>query len=193
MKKIEAFILKILGYKIDTVNIPPEAKKCVLLFAPHTSFSDFIIGKMALDIMGVKTVFLIKKEAFFFPLGPILRKLGGMPVDRKHVQKLPVYASELIQKEKEIAFLISPEGTRARNDHWKKGFYYIAQKAGVPIVPGYLDYHSKRGGVLKPFYPTGNYEADLAELEKNYYGMRGLHKGKFNLENLPYAHPEWLK
>ena len=78
------------------------------------------------------------------------------------------------------------------NKNWKRGFYFIACEAGVPIVPGYLDFRTKRGGVLPAYYPTGDYEKDLAELEKRYYGMHGLHKGKFNLEDKPYAFPEWL-
>lgn len=185
-------MLKILRIKIDTVNIAPEAKKCVLLFAPHTSTTDFLVGKMALITMGVKTTFLIKKEMFFFPLGPILKKMGGMPVDRKHVNKFPIYAANFVKEQEEIAFLLSPEGTRKRVNNWKKGFYYIAQEAGVPILLGYLDYRSRRGGVGPVIYPSGNYEEDLAEIEKYYYGMHGLHKGKFNLEDKPYAHPEWL-
>lgn len=172
--------------------MPPEARKCVLLFAPHTSITDFIVGKIALVAMGVKTTFLIKKEMFFFPLGFLLKKLGGMPVDRKHVKKFPVYAANYIKEQDEIALLLSPEGTRKLNKQWKRGFYYIAQEANVPIVLGYLDYRSRRGGVGPAFYPTGDYEKDLAEIEKFYYGMVGRHKGQFNLEDQPYAHEEWL-
>lgn len=152
MRKINAFILKLLRYHIDTVNIPPEARKCVLLFAPHTSYSDFLIGRMSLSAMGVKTVFLIKKEAFFFPLGPILKSLGGIPVDRVNVRKFPIFAAEYIKKQDEIAFLVSPEGTRKLNPNWKKGFYFIAQEAQVPIALGYLDYKTRRGGIGPIFH-----------------------------------------
>ena len=102
-----------------------------------------------------------------------MRKCGGIPIDRANVKKFPVFAAEYIKKQDKIAFLISPEGTRKLNPNWKRGFYFIAQEAGVPIVPGYLDFRTKRGGVLPTFFPTGDYEKDLAELEKNYYGMRG--------------------
>ena len=87
MRKFNAFVLKLLGYKIDCVNIPPEIEKCVLLFAPHTSYYDFLIGTMAINVMGFKASLLIKKEAFFWPLGPILRKCGGIPIDRANVKK----------------------------------------------------------------------------------------------------------
>jgi len=190
--RINRFLLKILGYKIDWINIPPEAKKCVLLFAPHTSMLDFVIGKMALVAMGVKTVFLIKKEVFFFPLGTLLKALGGMPVDRKHVRKFPIFVANLINQSEEIAFLVAPEGTRKRTSEWKKGFYFIAQQANVPIVLGYLDYVSRRGGMGHAVWPTNNMQTDIAEMQKYYYGMRGRYKGLFHLENKPYAHPEWL-
>ena len=192
MKYIALLILKILRVRIDTKNIPKEAEKCVLLFAPHTSAFDFVVGRLALTVMGVKTIFLIKKEMFWFPLGSLLKSLGGMPIDRKHVRNFTSHAANLIKEKNEIAFLIAPEGTRALNPKWKKGFYYIAQEANVPIVLGYLDYRSRRGGMGPVFYPTNNYEADIVEIEKFYYGMQGKHKGQFNLENYPYAHQEWL-
>ena len=192
-KKFFNFILNILGFKIDKVNLPPELKKCVLLFAPHTSYCDFVIGAMAIYVMGFKATLLIKKEAFFWPLSVLLRKAGGMPIDRKKVKRFPIYAANFIKEQDECAFLISPEGHRKLVTEWKKGFYFIAMEAGVPIVPGYLDFRSKRGGVLPAFYPTGDYEKDLAELEKNYYGMHGYNKGQFNLEDRPFAFPEWLE
>lgn len=182
IRKINYWLLRIIGIKIDIVNIPPEAKKCVLLFAPHTSTSDFVVGRMALSAMGVKTVFVMKKEAFWWPLGPILRNLGGIPLNRTHATRFPTIAANMLQKSDEMALLISPEGTRKLNPTWKKGFYYISQQAGVPITLGYLDYKTRRGGIGGVFYPTGDYENDLKEIEKFYRGMRGLHKGKFNLE-----------
>ncbi|MDR1758821.1 MAG: 1-acyl-sn-glycerol-3-phosphate acyltransferase [Bacteroidales bacterium] len=193
MKKVNAFLLRLLRYKIDTKNVPTEAKKCVLLFAPHTSMLDFVIGKMALTAMGVKTLFIIKKEAFFFPLGLLLKALGGVPLDRKHAGRFHLYAAELIKVREEVALLIAPEGTRNRNPRWKKGFYSIAQEAGVPIALGYLDYRSRKGGIGKMFYPTSDYDKDLATIKMFYHGMRGRYKGHFDLEDLPYSHPEWLE
>lgn len=182
MRKINYWLLRLIGIKIDTVNIPPEAKKCVLLFAPHTSLSDFVVGRMALSAMGVKTVFVMKKEVFWWPLSSILRALGGIPIDREHARRFPATAAELIKNSDEIALLISPEGTRKLNPTWKKGFYFIAQMAEVPITLGYLDYKTRTGGIGGVFHPSGDYESDLKEIEKFYRGMRGLHKGQFNLE-----------
>lgn len=181
MKKVCLLIIRLLNYKLDLNNIPKE-KKYVLVFAPHTSWTDFVVGKIALTAMGVKTTFLIKKELFFFPLGLYLRYIGGYPVDRKHAQKLTDTIAEYIKAKEEIAFLISPEGTRKRVETWKRGFYFTAQKAGVPLALGYLDYRHRKGGIGPVFYPTGDYESDLQEIQKHYSGMRGKRKGFFNLE-----------
>ncbi len=174
--------LKALRYKIDMENIPSE-KKYVLLFAPHTSWSDFLIGKAALTAMGIKTVFLIKKEAFFFPMGILLRWVGGYPVDRQRAANLTTKISHLIKEKDEIALLIAPEGTRGYAPKWKKGFYYIAQKAEVPIALGYLDYETKKGGIGPVFYTSGDYSCDLETIQDFYNGMCGRRKGKFNLED----------
>jgi len=193
MKRFCQILLKILRFKIDTVNIPPEAKKCVLLFAPHTSMTDFVVGRMALTAMGVRTFFMIKKEVFWFPLGNLLRALGGVPLDRKHVRNFSDFTNKLFEDNDEIALLISPEGTRKKVTTWKKGFYHVVRDANVPLVLGYLDYRSRRGGLLGVQPLTGDYDTDIEEIKKHYYGMRGLHKGQFDLEDLPYAYPEWLE
>ena len=182
MKKICLLILKLLNYNLDVVNIPTE-KKYVLLFSPHTSWTDFAIGKIALTAMGIKPTFLIKKEFFFFPMGHFLRYLGGYPVDRNRAQKLTDTLADYMKGKEEIVLLITPEGTRKRVETWKRGFYYIAQNAGVPIALGYLDYRNRKGGIGPVFIPTGNYDTDLHEIQKFYRGMRGRRKGCFNLEN----------
>ncbi|MDR2972678.1 MAG: 1-acyl-sn-glycerol-3-phosphate acyltransferase [Bacteroidales bacterium] len=181
MRKICLIILKLFRYKLDVVNIPKE-KKYVILFAPHTSWTDFAIGKIALTAMGVKPTILIKKEFFFFPLGYFLTYIGGYPVDRKHSKNLTEKIAEYMKEKEEVVFLITPEGTRRRVETWKRGFYHIALKAGVPIALAYLDYRDRKGGIGPVFYPTGDYEADLKEIQKFYCGMKGRKKGRFNLE-----------
>jgi len=181
MKKICLFILKLFHYKLDIVNIPTE-KKYVLVFAPHTSWTDLAVGKIALTAMGVKPTILIKKELFFFPLGLFLTYIGGYPVDRKHTKNLTDKIAEYIKEKEKVVFLISPEGTRKRVETWKRGFYHIAQKAGVPIALGYLDYREKKGGIGPVFYLTENFETDLQKIQKFYGGMKGRRKGRFWLE-----------
>ena len=70
----------LLGWK-SKVTVP-DYDKYVICAAPHTSNWDFIIGKLFYAAEGRKTKFLMKKEWFFFPLGSIFRKMGGIPVFR---------------------------------------------------------------------------------------------------------------
>ncbi|MOA62283.1 hypothetical protein D3C78_1876490 [compost metagenome] len=68
---------------------------------------------------------------------------------------------------------VAPEGTRKKVNELKSGFYYIALKANVPIVPVAFDWGKKEVNLGAPFFPTGNYEADLDVLKKHYKGVLG--------------------
>ncbi len=182
MKKWCFFLLKLGGWKIDK-NIPKESYRAVLIFAPHTSAWDFYYGKLAMIWMGLNVRYLIKKEAFRFPIGYFLRKLGAIPVDRQQVRKLPIHVAQLFEKNEKLTIMIAPEGTRKCTENWKKGFYFIANQANVPIVLAYMDWKERKGGIGKVVYPSGNYEQDLKEIQDFYRGMQGKHKGQFNLEN----------
>ena len=178
--KLARWILKTAGFTID-YNVPPQSHKCVLVFAPHTSKWDFVVGKLAFIGMQIDIKFFIKKESFGLISGFFLKKLGGIPVDRQHVKKLPVHVGEMIKQKERMSVLIAPEGTRKRVDTWKKGFYFIAQYAQVPMCLGYLDWSTKKGGIGPVMYPTGDYDADLIKIEDFYRGMKGKHEDQFNL------------
>ncbi|MDL2309101.1 1-acyl-sn-glycerol-3-phosphate acyltransferase, partial [Bacteroidales bacterium OttesenSCG-928-C03] len=102
MKKFCLFLLKLLRFKPDMENIPKD-DKYVLLFVPHTSMYDFVIGKITLTAMGVNALFLIKSEAFWWPMGVLLRKLGGIPLNRKNASRFYLYAAEMIREREKVA------------------------------------------------------------------------------------------
>lgn len=165
-------ILKLFGWKIDE-HSPKGVDKCVVCMGPHTSNWDFIIGRIAFNSYGVKPKFLIKKDLFFFPLGIILKAMGGIPVDRKKNNNLTKLATDIFNEHESMYMVFTPEGTRSYNDKWKKGFYYIAQNAKVPIYLGYLDYEKKTGGFLECFDPTGDVEVDLDYIKKRLSAFKG--------------------
>ncbi len=173
MKYIARFIFWIIGWRIDP-NPPENIKKCVVAVGPHTSNWDFIIGRLAFFQYGVQSKFLIKKELFFFPLGIILKALGGIPVDRKKNSNMTDFAVNLFNKSESLYLVFTPEGTRKYNPNWKKGFYYIAIKAKVPIYIAYVDFASKTGGFHSVFMPKGNVEEDILEIKK----ILGQFKGR---------------
>lgn len=174
MKYLVRFLFKIFSWKIDP-HAPEGFKKCVIVVGPHTSNWDFIIGRMAFVLYGIKPKVLIKKELFFFPLGILMRAIGGIPVDRNKNNNITELAVNLFNENETMFMVFTPEGTRSYNPNWKKGFYYIAQKANVPIYICYMDYERKIGGFHSPFYPTGNVDEDIAYIKN----IMGQYKGKF--------------
>lgn len=138
-------------------------------------------GWLGFNSIGVDVRFLIKKESFFWPVGGILKKLGGIPVDRHKNNNMVEQISNLFNHHESLVITITPEGTRKKVEHWKKGFYYIALHAKVPIILGYLDYKEKKGGIGPIIWPSGNYQDDWKGIEEFYKGKHARHPEKFNL------------
>ncbi|AXG74543.1 acyltransferase [Flavobacterium arcticum] len=176
MKKIYQFILfTVMGWRIKG-SISTDIKKCVIIVVPHTSWVDFFIGVMTRGILGMEMNFVAKKELFKFPFGAYFKWMGGTPLNRnKNENKVDAIAA--IFKEKEVFRLaIAPEGTRKKVTEWKTGFYYIALKADVPIIPVAFNYGKKEVMLAEPYYLTGNKDIDFATLEKQYKGVTGYVK-----------------
>ncbi len=174
MKKIIQFIFWVFGWRIDQ-HAPTGIKKCVIVVGPHTSNWDFVIGRLAFMTYGVKGKFLIKKQLFFFPLGLLLKALGGLPVDRSKSNNLTKTALRYFEENESMYLVFSPEGTRSYNPNWKKGFYHIAVRANVPIYICYVDYEKKIGGFHSLYYPTGDVNADILYIKN----ILKQYKGRF--------------
>ena len=173
-------ILKLFGWKMSG-NLPPGCMKCIVVMAPHTSNWDFVIGWLGYHSLGLRSRYLIKKEAFIFPLGILVKWLGGIPVDRRKGNSALLHVSEMFKNEQELILTITPEGTRALNRNWKRGFYSLARNAGVPIVLGFLDYRKKVGGLGPLVYASGDYSADMKVIESFYHDKSARFPVNFNL------------
>jgi lysophospholipid acyltransferase (LPLAT)-like uncharacterized protein len=68
---------------------------------------------------------------------------------------------------------VAPEGTREKVTELKTGFYYIALKANVPIIPVTFDFGRKEVNLGNPVLPSGDIESDMAILKKHYIGVKG--------------------
>ena len=139
MHYIARFIFHIKGWKLYG-NVPDGLKKCVIIQAPHTSMIDFFIGWLSSKVIRVKFRFMIKKEAFIFPLAGIIKSMGGIPVDRSKSLGVVKQIVNVFNSSDSLYLVITPEGTRKYTTQWKKGFYYIAQAAQVPVLLGYIDF-----------------------------------------------------
>ena len=180
MYYIAKFIFKLWGWKI-TGGLPADVKKCVVIIAPHTSMWDFVIGRLAYFVLRVKIKVLIKEEMFVFPIKSLIVKMGGIPVNRSKSNNLVEAVVKLFNQYESLYITITPEGTRKLNPYWKKGFYYIALKAKVPIALGILDYEKKEIGIGKIFKPSGNINEEFGMIEDFYRGNVGKHPELFNL------------
>lgn len=182
-KAICKLILKLAGWKVEN-NMDPNITKYIVAMAPHTSNWDFFIGWVGYASLGISSRYLIKKEAFVFPIGGIVRALGGIPVDRKASTNVVMQVGELFKKQTHLVITITPEGTRSLNKNWKRGYYYIAEHAQVPIALGYLDYKKKIGGIGGSFLPSGDYNADFEIIENFYMNINARYPKNFSLSSL---------
>ncbi len=181
MKKIANFILvRMLGWDISGA-IPAEIKKAVIIVAPHTSVWDFIYGRLAFWVLDTDVKFLINSKYFVQPLGWLLKNLGGVPVRRSRTTSLLLQIKHMYARADSFFLVITPEGTRALVQKWRKGFYQIATGSDIPIAMAFIDYKQKKGGIGPMFYPTGNYEEDLKEIEGFYQNFHARHPERYNL------------
>lgn len=162
----------------------PTPKKCIICIAPHTSNWDFFIGKLYYSAIGMTSNFLMKKEWFFWPLGSFFRKIGGISVERKHHTSMTDALAEEALKAERFSLAITPEGTRSKVEQWKRGFYYIALKANLPILLYAIDYEKKQIVCKKTIIPSGNIEEDMRSIMNYYKDFKGKHPEKFAIEDL---------
>jgi len=155
-------VMRQFGWDIEG-ELPP-CPRFVIIVAPHTSNWDFPICLLAMFAFGLQMNWLGKHSIFFFPVAPVLRWLGGEPVDRSAARGTVGAAIERFQTRAQWILGISPEGTRRRTERWKTGFYRIALGAGVPIVPVWIDYPRRRLGLGAPVWPSADEAADMAKL-----------------------------
>lgn len=159
----------------------PHPDKYIICLAPHTSNWDFIIGQLFLEAEGFTSNFLMKKEWFFWPVGGIMRRLGGIPVWRSKHTSMTDNLAETARKTPTFHLCITPEGTRSLNPEWKKGFYFIAQKANIPILLYGVDYQKKKIFCTKTIMPNGDVEGQMREIKLYFKDFKGKHPEKFTV------------
>jgi len=183
MKQLSKVILKIFGWKLKGEF--PNIKKSVVVMAPHTSYWDFVIGKLYLNAMGISNNTLMKKEMFFFPFNIVMSILGAIPVDRKNKKNNMVQqVASIIEAREKCNIFIAAEGTRKRNPRWKKGFFHIAKKANVPIVTSFVDYKKKEVGIIGVLSDTSTIESTMMELSSVYKDRQAKFPENFTVERV---------
>ena len=156
------FMLRLDGWTIE--GDFPDLPKLVMAFAPHTSNWDFPTGLWVKLALRLEVRFIAKHTLFFWPFGPLLRRLGGIPVDRRAAAGFVGEIAREIREAEKAVLVVAPEGTRKRTEKWKSGFYRIAQETGIPILLLRFDYPRRLVLIGPLFQPTGDYESDLAAM-----------------------------
>ena len=168
-----------MGWTVDVTQTMPS--KYVACMAPHTSNWDFIIGILYSRSENVRMNFLMKHEWFVGPLSKLFRRLGGIPVWRdRHTSMTETLAEKAIAANS-FRLCVTPEGTRKRNPEWKRGFYYIAYKAHIPILLFGLDYEKRVIKCTKTVVPTGDYDSDIRVIKTYYKDFVGRHPENFDI------------
>ena len=172
-------LYKKMGWKLNITE--PHPDKSIICLAPHTSNWDFLLGQLYARAEGMTVNFLMKKEWFFWPLGPIFRRMGGIPVWRTKHTSMTDNLAETARQRKTFLLCITPEGTRSRNEEWKKGFYFIAQKAEIPILLYGVDYEKKIIQCTKTIIPNGDIDQQMREIKLYFKDFKGKKPQNFTI------------
>lgn len=176
-RQLARAILTMAGWKIEGDG--PSPRRFVLIAAPHTSNWDFPLMLLFAASFDLKISWLGKHTLFSPPFGWLMRKLGGVAVQRSKNLNLVDSMAATFDGRDELCVVVPAEGTRKRTEYWKSGFYFIAQKADVEIVPSYLDFSKKRGGFGPPVKPSGDLSADMDVFRAFYEPMGGKFPDQF--------------
>jgi 1-acyl-sn-glycerol-3-phosphate acyltransferase len=163
--------MAVLGWRIRG-NVP-NRPKLVLIVAPHTSNWDLVVCVAAKVALGLRVLWLGKHTLFQFPLGILMRALGGMPVNRSESHNVVRVVADEFGRSERLVLAVAPEGTRKNVERWRTGFYHIAREAQVPIVTVALNWREHTVDVGELFALTGDFDRDIGELRARFAGLSG--------------------
>lgn len=173
-KWIARAVLGAMGWSIKG-QFPKEAK-LVFIGAPHTSNWDLVIALAAMQAAGVKASWMMKKQAFFWPLGGVFKKMGGIPIDRNAKIDIITQMADWFKSVDQGYLGITPEGTRSKVETFKKGYLRIAYAAGVPVFLVAIHAPTKEVVLDKIMPLTFDTEKDNRKIkayyDKNFEGIK---------------------
>ena len=182
LRAMSVSFLRLNGWRVEG-RLLPHARKSVFIAAPHTSNWDLPFTLMVAFALRLNIYWMGKAGIFRWPFGPLMRWLGGISVDRNKSSNLVAASAQaIIDADGPLQLVVPPEGTRGKTRHWKTGFYYIALQAKVPIVLAYMDYERKVSGLGPLFTPSGDIDADMAEIKRFYAPIKGRCADHFTAE-----------
>lgn len=171
------YIFLFLGWKVNGV-LPVNLHKAIFIVAPHHTWFDFFIGLGSRATLGKPIGFLGKKELFDHKLfGWFFYATGGHPVDRFSKNGAVGSVVELFDSKQQLFVAIAPEGTRKNVEKLRTGFYFMAKEAKVPLIFVGFEFLTKTVYFNeKPFYVTGDLNADLKVIASYFNTIKGKQK-----------------
>ena len=169
-------LVTLMGWRI--FGEMPDHPKMVIVAAPHTSNWDYVLFLAVIAHFHLNVRVLIKDTVFWGPLGAMLRHFGGIPVDRSKPHSLVPTAARAFADADRLLLVITPEGTRSSVDHWRSGFWRIAEAADVPVLTAIVDRSTKTVGFGPSRKVDGDLQAWMAFAAEVYEGKTGWHASK---------------
>lgn len=166
MRYIFLLLIKLKSWRI--VGELPPIKKFIIIGFPHTSYWDGFLTVSAGFIYRIKIHWFLKTRLYHTPVAWLFRLLGAILLDNQSNRKTVEMIADEFNRRENFVVTISPEGTRKQVKTIKSGFYYIALAANIPIVLVVSNTQKKECCILGTFYPTGDYEKDLASIFQYY-------------------------
>lgn len=154
------------GWKIGPP--PPAIDKYLIVGHPHTSNWDVPVMLALEFVYDVRVFWLGKHTLFRPPLGRFMRFLGGIPIDRTSHRNYVEQIADEFRRAKQMALVVTPQGTRKRVEYWKSGFYWIAMAAKLPLTLAYMDWGTRETGFGPTFMPSGDLDADMKLIAEFY-------------------------
>jgi 1-acyl-sn-glycerol-3-phosphate acyltransferase len=170
-QRLARWLLGLFGWRVDIAW--PPGPRCVIAFYPHTSNWDFVVGYLAKLAAGLPAQWIGKDTLFRWPFGRLLRRMGGIPVNRREPTGLIRQLAREFERRPWMWLAIAPEGTRRYVDHWKSGFYHLALDVKAPVGLAFIDWRSRVLGLTTYLTLTGDEEVDLERIRTAYAGKLG--------------------
>ena len=176
-------VLRVMGWKFSGEF--PQQSKMIIIVAPHTSNWDFVVGLGVAFSLRLKISFFGKHSIFIPPFDRLLRRCGGIPVERSSSHGIVDQMVKQMREADKMILCLSPEGTRSRIEKWKTGFLHIAQKAEVPVLLVAFDYKKKQIN-FGPVHKIGDdIPLELNKIYRHYANFHAKYPDKVATNTMP--------
>ena len=164
-------LMKISGWK--TTGHLPKDQRVVIVAGPHTSNWDFVLAMSLILSLDVHIHWVGKHSIFKKGFRRLLRRMGGIPVNRTNPESLKYEIQNISNKYKGFVIAIAPEGTRKKVAKLKSGFLRIANETNSRIMMAGIDFSNKTVEFGSFFSPSGDVEKDLKFIKEYFSNFAG--------------------